>query len=56
LFKNPESFPERLHQLEQGEVSWTSNNLPVEPIHWEIFETREEAVKKEKHLKSGKGR
>ncbi len=49
-------FPNRLKQHNNGEVSWTSKNLPVEPLHWEIFKTRDEAVKREKYLKSGKGR
>ena len=49
-------FSKRLKQHNQGEVSWTSKNLPVEPIHWEVFQTRDEAVKREKYLKSGKGR
>ena len=49
-------FPKRLAEHRRGEVSWTSKNLPVEPIHWEIFKSREEAVRREKYLKSGKGR
>lgn len=46
----------RLKQHENGEVSWTSKNLPVELVHWEAFESREEAVKREAYLKSGRGR
>jgi len=49
-------FPKRLAEHRRGEVSWTSKNLPTEPIHWEIFKSREEAVRREKYLKSGKGR
>jgi hypothetical protein len=30
--------------------------LPFEPIHWEIFDSREEVVKREKELKTGFGR
>lgn len=37
-------------------MSWTAKHLPVEPIHWEIVKTRDAAVKREKYLKSGKGR
>ncbi|MBI2259352.1 MAG: N-6 DNA methylase [Flavobacteriia bacterium] len=49
-------FPRRMKEHEKGEVSWTSKNLPFEIIHWEIFETREDAVKREDYLKSGRGR
>jgi type I restriction-modification system DNA methylase subunit len=51
-----EDFEHRLQQHEKGEVSWTGPRLPVEPIHWEIFGTREEAVKREQDLKTGFGR
>ena len=50
------NFPRRIKEHNNQEVSWTSKNLPVELIHWEIFSTREEAVKREKYLKSGRGR
>ena len=30
--------------------------MPIEPIHWEIFSSREEAVKREQDLKTGFGR
>ncbi len=49
-------FPKRLVEHKRGEVSWTSKNLPIKPIHWESFKSREEAVRREKYLKSGKGR
>lgn len=42
------------HQLEK--VSSTAKHLPVELVHWEVFDSREKAVKREKYLKSGKGR
>ncbi|WP_198675256.1 type I restriction enzyme subunit R domain-containing protein [Pleomorphovibrio marinus] len=51
-----QDFPRRLKEHHNGEVSWTSKYLPVELIHWEIFNTREEAVDKEKKLKTGFGR
>ncbi len=51
-----DDFPRRLSEHEQGKVSWTAPRLPVEPIHWEIFATREEAVQREKDLKTGFGR
>jgi len=49
-------FPKRMEQHQKGEVKWTSNNLPFEVIHWEVFDTRIEAVEREKYLKSGRGR
>jgi len=39
-----------------GKVSWTSKYKPVEIIHYEVYATREEAVKREKELKTGFGR
>lgn len=49
-------FVRRMKEHENGEVSWTAKNLPVEPVHWEVLNTREEAVEREKYLKSGRGR
>lgn len=49
-------FERRLKQHENKEVSWTAIRLPVEPIHWETFSTKKEAVKREKDLKTGFGR
>lgn len=46
----------RLKEHNNGEVSWTSKNLPIELVHWEVFSTRDEAVKREDYLKSGRGR
>lgn len=40
----------------EGKVSWTNRHKPVEVIHHEEFETRDEAVKREKELKTGFGR
>lgn len=51
-----QDFPRRLKEHKRGEVSWTSKYLPVELIHWEIFNTREAAVEREKKLKTGFGR
>ena len=45
-----------MEEHRKGEVSWTAKNLPFEIIHWEIFASREEAVKREDYLKSGSGR
>ncbi len=46
----------RLEEHHKGHVSWTSQNLPIKLIHWEVFDTREKAVKREHYLKTGKGR
>lgn len=49
-------FPKRLRQHEAGQVSWTAKHLPVKPIHWEVFSSQQEAIRREQFLKSGKGR
>ncbi len=51
-----DNFPRRLKEHEGSKVSHTAKHLPVRVIHWEIHETREEVVAREKYLKSGKGR
>jgi predicted GIY-YIG superfamily endonuclease len=51
-----DNFARRLEQHEKGEVSWTGPRLPVDPIHWEVLPSREEAVKREDELKTGFGR
>jgi type I restriction enzyme M protein len=51
-----DNFPRRLREHEAGKVGWTAPRLPVEPIHWEVFSTREDAVKREDDLKTGFGR
>jgi predicted GIY-YIG superfamily endonuclease/REP element-mobilizing transposase RayT len=51
-----DDFHRRLSEHERGEVGWTAARLPIEPIHWETFATREEAVRREKELKTGFGR
>lgn len=49
-------FDRRMEEHRKGEVSWTSKKLPFEIIHWEVFSSRDEAVKREDYLKSGRGR
>lgn len=49
-------FPRRIIEHKSGKVSWTAKNLPIEVLHWEVYPTREEAVKREDYLKSGRGR
>ncbi|OGP57592.1 MAG: hypothetical protein A2V67_09200 [Deltaproteobacteria bacterium RBG_13_61_14] len=39
-----------------GKAEWTATHKPVELIHWEEFQNREEAVAREKELKTGFGR
>lgn len=46
----------RIDEHKKGKVSWTSKHLPIELIHWEYFYTREEAIDREKKLKTGFGR
>ncbi|MBK8471892.1 MAG: hypothetical protein IPL33_06800 [Sphingobacteriales bacterium] len=45
-----------MEEHRKGEVSWTSKNLPILLVHCEQFQTREEAVKREDYLKTGRGR
>ncbi|MCD6231422.1 Eco57I restriction-modification methylase domain-containing protein, partial [Candidatus Aerophobetes bacterium] len=40
----------------EGKVDWTAKYQPLEIIHYEEYSTREEAVKREKELKTGFGR
>jgi adenine-specific DNA methylase len=39
-----------------GKASWTSHHKPVKVIHWEEYDSRAEAVEREKKLKTGSGR
>lgn len=50
------NFPRQIKEHQNGKVSWTSKYLPVELIHWEIFYSSNEAVKREKDLKTEFGR
>jgi adenine-specific DNA methylase len=51
-----EDLQRRITQHEAGECEWTSKHLPVELLYYETFDTREEAVEREKYFKSGSGR
>lgn len=51
-----EDLVTRWKQHCDGKASWTSRYKPVEIVHYETFETREEAVEREKKLKTGFGR
>ncbi len=48
--------PIRMGQHHDGKVSWTAPRRPVELVHWEMYCSREEAVSREKDLKTGYGR
>jgi putative endonuclease len=44
----------RVSQHQQGEGGWTRRRGPWELLHYEIFEDRVEALKREKNLKRGR--
>ncbi len=46
----------RLKEHEAGVTSSIRFQLPFDPLHIEHFETRKEAMRRERFLKSGKGR
>jgi len=46
----------RIREHLLGEVNSTKSRRPLEIIYYEQFETSDEAVKREKYLKSGIGR
>ncbi len=50
------SLEQRLAEHQSGQVSWTRSRLPVHLLHTEVFATREQAVRREKQLKTGFGR
>ncbi len=47
---------ERLKEHNAGFTIWTRKNKPFKIIYSEVFETEKLARKREKYLKSGKGR
>jgi putative endonuclease len=49
-------LPQRLGQHNHGITKSTKNRGPWELLHQEEFASRSEAMKREKFLKSGKGR
>ena len=46
----------RLKEHNRGCNKWTRENGPFTIIHFEYYETRTEAIKREHFLKSGQGR
>jgi adenine-specific DNA methylase len=51
-----DDIPRRFEEHEAGHVQWTSVRKPLHVIHWEEFDSREEAVRREHDLKTGWGR
>ena len=47
---------ERLHDHNTGSNKWTRENGPFVIIHTEEYDSKNEAMKREKFLKSGQGR
>ena len=50
------NVPKRLKEHELGLTRSTKNRGPWELVHQEVFATRAEAVRRERELKTGKGR
>ena len=46
----------RLQQHNAGRCNYTSRKVPWEIIYYEVFNTREEALKREKYFKTAAGR
>lgn len=46
----------RMNEHNTGSNQWTRHNGPFEIVYFENFETRSEAIKRERFLKSGQGR
>jgi putative endonuclease len=51
-----ENLESRVIKHNSGLSTYTSRGIPWKLIHKEIFETKTEALKREKFLKSGSGR
>ncbi len=51
-----DNLEKRLKEHNNGKVKYTKSYIPWEIIYYEVFTTREEAVNREKYLKSGIGR
>jgi len=51
-----EDLQKRWDEHQTGKVDWTKRNKPVKIVHYEEYPTLEEAIKREKELKTGFGR
>ena len=57
LYKgSTENLERRLAQHNEGMVNFTSKYMPWELVYFETFQTRSEALIREKFFKTGKGR
>lgn len=57
LYKgHSEDLATRLNQHNSGKVKSTKSGLPWVLVHYETFQTREEAVSREKYFKTAAGR
>ena len=51
-----DNFLRRWKEHQDGKADWTKKHKPIEVIHYEEYQTRDDAVKREKELKTGFGR
>lgn len=51
-----DNFLRRWKEHQDGKVEWTKKYKPIEVIHYEEYQTRDDVVKREKELKTGFGR
>ncbi len=51
-----ENLKKRLEEHNKGKTKSNKAFLPFEVVYFEAFESREEAIKREKYFKSGSGR
>jgi putative endonuclease len=57
LYKgSTENLTARITQHNEGMVNYTRKYRPWKLVHYEIFQTRAEAMSREQFFKSGKGR
>ncbi len=55
-YGSTENIEKRLQEHNSGFGKYTSKYAPWELVYFECFETRSEAVKREKYFKTGVGR
>ena len=48
------NLEQRVRQHQEGEGGWTRSHGPWELVHYETFEARAEALKRERNLKRGR--
>ncbi len=47
---------QRLREHHRGQVRWTASRQPVQLVYYEACLSREDALRRERFLKSGKGK